>query len=154
RERVGHVGGLRDEQCERPGPERFGQDLGGIGKLRGPRADGVGPGGVDDERMAGGSTFDLEDPPYGGDVEGIGAQPVDGLGREGDEPAPSEQSGGVPDVTAAGRHPGAAARNSRAASMKANDSGVAKWSVFFSTTSVASGKASTSGSPGPAKSLS
>ena len=49
---------------------------------------------------------------------------------------------------------GIASRNSSVASMKPNDSGVAKWSTLRSTFNVASGNAAASGSPGPAKSLS
>src|SRR4029077_5111574 len=93
------------------------------------------------------SALDLEHPPHRGLVGRVGPQAVDRLGRDGDEAPPTQGGEGVV-------QDGTASTNSSAASMKPNDSGVAKWSVRFSVFTVASGSFSASGSPGPAKSLS
>ena len=137
-----------------------GQQL--VGERRAPRPERrrplgqlLGGGEVDDERVAGRPALHREEPPDRRLVAGVGAEAVHGLGRERDEPAgPQHGDRRRSRRLDRRRQAGTASRNSRAASMKANDSGVAKWSVPFSTTSRASGSSSVRGSPGPAKSLS
>ena len=53
---------------------------------------------MDDERTGGRTAFDLVDPRYSFGVEGIGAQSVNGLSGEGDEPSGAEQARGAFDL--------------------------------------------------------
>ena len=56
-----------------------------------------GVGQVDDERIERGSFLGREDPGDRRRVEGVGSQPVDRLGREGDEPARPDEGGRLAD---------------------------------------------------------
>jgi hypothetical protein len=52
---------------------------------------------VNDERAGVGTSFYREDAGYGIGVEGVGAQPVDGLGRKGDNLSCLKKTSGVID---------------------------------------------------------
>ena len=95
---VGHVVGPGQDERERPGPERLGQGPGLGRDLGRPCLDGRGVGQVDDQRVVPGPTLHGEDATHGGGVGGVGTEPVDGLRREGHQPAPAEDGDGGGDV--------------------------------------------------------
>ncbi len=113
-----------------------------------------------DQRVVGRAALDLEDPRDGGHGSGR-RRPARTRSRSASPPGrPAGGGRGERDVGGdQGRHPasgqaGSASRNSSVASMKSNDSGVAKWSVRRRVTSRASGSASTRPSAGRTKSWS
>ena len=113
-----------------------------------------------DQRVVGGPPLDGEDPARRRRVRRVGGEAVHGLGRDRDQSAAAQRvdRASTSVVTSPSRRQSSAGRRrgTRAsASMKPNDSGVAKWSMLRSTTQRRVRAApSTSGSPGPAKSRS
>ena len=80
------VGGERQDEGERAGPEPAGQHLGHVGPGD-IAARGGGVGDMHDQGVEAGPALGLEYPGDGEVVGGIGAEAIDRLGREGDQPA-------------------------------------------------------------------
>ena len=95
--------------------------------------------------MVGGPALHGEDPPTAAGFDASAARPYTvSVGMATSPPARNTSS-----ARSMIAHSGTASRNSRAASMNPNASGVAKWSTLRSVRRVALGSASASGSPGP-----
>ena len=84
---VGHRRGPFEQQGQGSGPERVGQQPGRGRHLDRPLVDGGRVGQVHDQRVVGRPALHREHPPDRLVVRGIGAQPVDRLGRERDQAA-------------------------------------------------------------------
>ena len=83
-------GGLGQHERQRPGPERFGE-AGRVARRIAPaRSAAVAIGDVGDQRIEGGPALGGIKPGDRLAIGGIGAEPVDGLGRKRDEPARRE----------------------------------------------------------------
>ena len=89
---VVHVRGARHDQRQRPGPERGAParaPSAGIARAQSLRRRDVAH--VHDHRMVGRPALGREDAAHGGGVAGVGAEPVDRLGRKRDELAGAQQ---------------------------------------------------------------
>ena len=110
---IGHGGCPFEQQRQRSGPERVGQEAGGGRDVDGPLIDRRRIGDVDDQRVIGRSALHREHPPDGLGIGGIGAEPVDRLGRERHESAACQHVRRPLDLglvrRADHRHPGDAA---------------------------------------------
>ena len=138
-----------EDHGERPRPAGGREGARGRRDRACPSGQVVGARQMHDQGVAGGATLDLEDAGDRRRALGVGTQAVDGLGGHRDEtagPQPVRGRGDIGDyeleagtflapTNRARRHQaGTASRNSSAASMNANDSGVAKWSVLRNCT--------------------
>jgi hypothetical protein len=100
-----HPAAAPQDQRQRTRPEAFGQQARGRGHLRNPVFQLLRSGDVDDQRVGGRTALDLEDPRDGGGVLGVGAQTVDGLGRQGHQAPRPQHPRSLLDVTGCCRHP-------------------------------------------------
>ena len=142
-----HVSGPRHQQRQRPRPARVGEHRSGRRASSPPSRRAVSAvGDVDDQRMVGRPALDGEDP-LAPRRRWKRLRPGRTRSRWGWPPARRRQA--RPSARDRDRRVtlGTASRNSRAASMNANDSGVAKWSTLRKVRSVALGSASASGRP-------
>ena len=87
--------GWGDER-QRARPEAFGQALRGL-RQRGLAQRGVERGDMGDQRIEARPALGGIDPRDRGRRGGVGAEPIDGLGRKGDEPALAQNFGGALD---------------------------------------------------------
>ena len=78
---------LRQHERQRSRPERSRQPFGGVGEDAGDAGARIDAGDVGDQRIEGRPPLGRIEARNGLAVTGIGAQPVDGLGRERDQPA-------------------------------------------------------------------
>ncbi len=91
----------RQHQGQRPRPERRRQPLGGLIEVpERPRRGGVGE--VRDQRVERGAALGLIEARHRRAVPSVGAQPIDGLGREREQAAGGERARGPLDCRAAG----------------------------------------------------
>ena len=85
------VGAPGQHQGQRPRPERRRQPLGGLVEARQrPRRAGIGH--MGDQRIERGAALGVVEPRHRFAVGGVGAQPVDGLGRKGDQTAGAQHA--------------------------------------------------------------
>jgi hypothetical protein len=84
---IGDARRLGKNQGKRAGPPALHELIGFVRPLGDQSAGHLNRRGVDDERAGFGAAFHFVDFRDGGGVEGVGAQPVDGFGGEGDEAA-------------------------------------------------------------------
>ncbi len=84
------AGGFRQHQRERSRPKSFGEPR-RIGVEARERSRRRGIGDVRDQRIEGGAALGLVKPRHGLAIGGVGAEPVDGLGRKSDEAAAGEE---------------------------------------------------------------
>jgi hypothetical protein len=94
RHNIGQLRPPRQDQRQRPRPEPLRQSRRHLGPLRGDTQHVRCLGDVDDERIVGWPPLRRENACHGSGVEGIGAQTVDRLGRERDQPAGAQDFGG------------------------------------------------------------
>jgi hypothetical protein len=102
--RVGHPVASAQHQRERPGPARIGERPRGLGHLGGPVGERGRVGEVHDHRVVGRTALDRVEPRQRIDVGRVGAESVDGLGREGDEAAPPQHRDRRRDLVGPGTH--------------------------------------------------
>ena len=143
---VEHAVAAFEEHRERTRPAGGGEDARGRRDRTRPVSQLVGIGQVHDQRMAWRPALDLEDAGDSRRILGVGTEPVHGLGRHRDDATGTQPLDGHVDIgddepaisavtIRSLRHQaGTASRKSSAASMNANDSGVAKWSVLRNAT--------------------
>ena len=105
---------LRQHQRQRSGPERIGELFGG--GIEAPKpARGIDAADMGDQRIKSRPAFGGIEPGDGFAVAGIGAEPIDGLGRERDQPAAGKAGGCGLDgrrISGFGRQPAFPARRS------------------------------------------
>ncbi len=91
---IGHaaIGLFRQHQRQRSGPERAGKLLGGGIEAPEP-ARGVHAGDMGDQRIEARPALGGVEPGDGLAIAGVGAEPIDGLGRERDQPAGGKAGG-------------------------------------------------------------
>ena len=91
----GSSGRLPQHERERPGPEARGERACGRRHATATQSSEAAVGQVDDQRVERRPRLRLEDARDRARVEGVGAEPVDGLGGEGHEPAPLQHRGRI-----------------------------------------------------------
>jgi len=91
------ISALQD-QGERPRPEAFRQAPGRVRYLPRPVVQVVQAGEMDDDRVVRRPALGREDAPHRLGIAGVGAEPIDGLGGEGDQTADPQYLGGRFDV--------------------------------------------------------
>lgn len=84
---IRHLRLALENQCERPRPEGGGELLRLGRHLARPARHVRGGGQMDDKRVVGRAALGGEDLGHGGRIGGVGAEAVDGLGGESDQPA-------------------------------------------------------------------
>ena len=95
RDAVGNQPAAVQDQCDRAGAERRHELLGKLRNLRGNRIDHIASGCMKNQRIVRGTPFRRIDAGAGLSVQPVGAQPIDGFRREGDQSAPAQNLTGL-----------------------------------------------------------